>query len=328
MENKIVITNNNEEEHIKISGSIGMVQLNNMDKNVYIYYDDHSNKNYCSTNDSVFLYDLFEKIIEINSDHIVLLEEPFVNNYSNIKFLWNDTPHVIKFRNFYKKITKKCSESKICYIYPIDIRLIICDVSIDELLANIDNEKYYDDIDVTIIAYFKYILYLFDYIDFNDKIFKNYDDNIVFIRKVFDISKNDIYYEKLKKEFDKFYKVFIEPNSNLKIFEFIKLHKDGNYSFFSGYPFENSDKYNFLDQYDKLLNGIMEFYSYILISGLSSKNISIYAGYYHSNNLSYILKKYYNYKEIYRNGNVENIEKKNDNEITNCLYINKKIFNN
>ena len=54
------------DDKIKISGSIGMVHLKKKDKmkNVFIYYDDHSNKNYCSSNDSMFLYDLFESIRE------------------------------------------------------------------------------------------------------------------------------------------------------------------------------------------------------------------------------------------------------------------------
>ena len=81
------MNNNDNKNQIKISGSIGMIHLkgkaNGKDKNIYIYYDDHSNKNYCSQNDSIFLYDLFENIRKKDSDHIILLEEPFVNNYSN-----------------------------------------------------------------------------------------------------------------------------------------------------------------------------------------------------------------------------------------------------
>jgi len=317
---------------IKISGSIGMVQLKNNDKNVYIYYDDHSNIKYCSSNDSIFLYGLFENIIGKNFDHIVLLEEPFVNNYSNIKFLWNDTPHVIKFRNFYKKIIKKCSDTKKCYVFPVDIRLIICDVSFDELLSNIDNKQYSDDYNITTNEYFKYILYLFDYIGYNDETFKNCDKNILFIKKIFDKFNSSEYYHKLSGQFDILYNNYIRPNLTLKIFDFINMYNNGSYSFFSGYPYENinpnSNENNFFDQYDKLINGIMEFYIFILVTGLSYKNISIYTGYYHSNNLAYILKKYYNYKQIYSVGNTENIEKINEKDISNCLYIDKKIFNN
>lgn len=333
MENKDknnMINFNINNDKIKISGSIGMVHLKNKEKskNVYIYFDDHSNKNYCSSNDSIFLYDLFENIQKENKDHIILLEEPFVNNYSNIKFLWNDTPHIIKFRNFYKKIIKKCSITKICYIFPIDVRLIICDISMDELLANSNDPKYFEKYNVTIMEYFIYILYLFNYInfDYNNELFKKCDKNIIFIKKVFDTDLTCKYYKKLKNEFDIFYKKFIEPNKLMKIFDFINKYKNGIYTFNAGYPFENSNYDNFLDQYDKLINGIMECYTFILITKLKNKNVSIYAGYYHSNNLTYILSKYYSYDKIYQVGNTENIEE-NNNDIKNCLYINKNIFN-
>ena len=322
--------NSNNNDQMKISGTIGMVYLFNIktEKNIYIYYDDHSNKNYCTSNDSMFLYDLFENIRIKDSEHIVLLEEPFINNYSNIKFLWNDVPHVIKFRNFYKKIIKKCSDSKICYIYPIDIRLIICDVSMDELISNLDDPKYFDEFNITTIQYFKYILYLFNYIDFDYEIFKNCDKNIIFIKKVFNTHLDSEYYKKLKGQFDLFYEKFIKPNQTMRIHDFVKKYKYGLYSFFSGYPFENSNYDDFLDQYDKLVNGIMEFYTFILATSLNTKNISIYSGYYHSNNLTYILKKYYDYNIVYQSGSTENIENMDSKKLKNCLYINKNIFKN
>ena len=72
------------EDKLKISGSIGMVKLIKNTKNIFIFYDDHSNINYCKNRDSVFLFEIFENIIDNNSDYIILLEEPFVDNYSNI----------------------------------------------------------------------------------------------------------------------------------------------------------------------------------------------------------------------------------------------------
>ena len=322
-------TNTNTNEIIKISGSIGMVHLKNKtnSKNVYIYYDDHSNKNYCSPNDSMFLYDLFENIKKEDKDHIILLEEPFVNNYSNIKFLWNDTPHIIKFRNFYKKIIKKCSETKKCYIYPVDIRLIICDVSLDEILSNIEDPDYFIKYNITVNEYFKYILYLFDYIQYDEQLFKDCDKNIIFVKKVFGTNLDCEYYKKLKEQFDFFYYHFIEKNKIMKIYDFLNKYKDGLYRFSSGYPFENFNKEDFLDQYDKLINGIMEYYTFILITKLTNKNISVYAGYYHSNNLTWILNNYYNYDKVYQVGSTENIENIDDKNMKNCLFINKKIFN-
>jgi hypothetical protein len=324
--------NNNEidnkisDDIIKISGSIGMTKLVKNNKNIYIFFDDHSNISYCKTTESFFLHDVFDKIISNTSDYIILLEEPFVNNYSNIKFLWNETPHVIKFRNFYKKLIKKCSDTKKCNIFPIDIRLIMCDVSIDELVSNIDSEKYFDNYKISVQEYFKHLLYLFDYISWNEELFKNSDSNIKFIKKVFNEFKQDKYYIKLLYQFDKLFLKFIEPNKDIEIKLFIKKYKDESYIFFTGYPFENIDENIFLDEYDKLINGIMELYTYILLSCMNYKNIIIYSGYYHSNNLNYILKKYYNFIDIYKIGNTHDIEKTDYKHINNCLLINKKIF--
>ena len=168
----------------------------------------------------------------------------------------------------------------------MDIRLIICDISMDELLLNIEDTKYFEKFNISIIQYFKYILYLFEYIEYDEKIFTGCDKNILFIKKVFNTHLDSEYYKKLKEQFDIFYLKFIEPNKTIKIYDFINMFKDGVYSFYSGYPFENSNDNNFLDQYDKLINGIMEFYIFILITSLKAKNISLHSGYYHSNNLT------------------------------------------
>lgn len=318
---------NNSNEIIKISGSIGMVKLVSNDINVFIFYDDHSNTTYCDNSDSIFLYEVFDNIVNNNLDYIILLEEPFIKNYSNIKFLWNETPHIIKFRNFYKKIIQQCSETKKCNVFPIDIRLIICDVSIDELMSNLDSEEYFKNYKISVYEYFKQLLYLFDYIKWDDKIFSNTDSNIKFIKKVFNKFLGDEYYIKLKLEFDKFYNKYIKPNKLINLNVFLKENKDGLYIFSTGYPFENLNNKGFLDQYDKLINGIMEFYTYILITKLGYKNVIVYSGYYHSNNLTHILKKYFNFKEVYTIGNTIDIDKKDEKYINNCLYISKKIFN-
>lgn len=325
---------------IKISGSIGMIKLVKENKNVFIFFDDHSNTSYCkgvmdnmnnmnnmNNNKNVFLYEIFDTIAQSNSDYIILLEEPFINNYSNIKFLWNETPHIVKFRNFYKKIIKQCADTKRCNVFPIDIRLIICDVSIDELISNLNSDEYYKNYNVNVNEYFKHLLYLFDYVEWDNNLFKNVDSNLKFLKKVIKIFSNDKYYINLKLHFDKFYNMFILPNYNVSINEFLKKKSEETYDFFTGYPFENNNEEIFLNQYDKLINGLMEFYTYILLSGMNNKNVIIYSGYYHSNNLSYILKKYYNYKSEYKVGNIEDIEKKDDKYITNCLFIDKKIFN-
>lgn len=311
---------------LKISGSIGMVKLIKNDKNIFIFYDDHSNTSYCKESESIFLYEMFDKIINSKKDYVILLEEPFINNYSNIKFLWNETPHIMKFRNFYKKIISNCKEKKKCKIFPVDLRLLICDISIDDLISNLNSDEYFLDYKVLTWEYFKQLLYLFDYMDYDEIFFSNSDSNIKFVKKVFDKFKDDKYYIKLKIEFDKFFNKFIKPNEMTPIRDFLKKNRESIHGLFTGFPFENNHEEIFLDQYDKLINGIMELYAYILLTNMNNKNIIIYCGYYHSNNLAYILKKYYNYKEIINIGNTIDIEKKEDKYIDNCLIINKNIF--
>ena len=319
--------NNSESSNIiKVSGSIGMVKLVKNNKNVFVFYDDHSNTTYCD-NSGIFLHDIFDNMIKPNSDYIILLEEPFVANYSNIKFLWNDTPHIIKFRNFYKKIIKQCENTKVCNVFPVDIRLIICDVSIDELISNINSVEYFTNYNISVFEYFKQLLYLFEYVEWDDKLFAGTDTNLKLIKKVFNKYIQDKYYINLKLQFDKFFNTFVKPNIDIKIRDFIKKYNSNEWQFFTGYPFENNNENIFTDQYDKLINGVMEIYTYILVSGMTNKNVIIYAGYYHSNNLVYILKKYYNYKNVYEVGNTQNVEKEEKKQISNCLHINKKIFN-
>ena len=306
---------------IKVSGAIGLIILQKDNKKVYIFFDDHANKNYCQDN-NIFINDIFEIITKSNNDTIILLEEPFVDNLSNIKFLWNDTPHIIMFRKFYKKIINQCINKKICNTYPVDIRLCIFDISIDELFDNIDNINYFKDFDISVKEYFKYILYLFnfDILDQNN----TSDKNIFFIKKVFDRFVNTLYYQKLLKEFKIFYDKFIKNNINIKIYDFIKRYQKYSLTNIKGYPFINENYEDFQDQYDKLINGIMEYYAFILITCLEYKNLILYTGFYHAINLSWIMEKYYNYKKIHSVGKTEFIDLLNNKN--NCLTIPKNIF--
>ena len=169
-------------------------------------------------------------------------------------------------------------------------------------------------------------MYIFDCIEFNNNIFKSLDnDNLIFLKKVFDNFNTTLYYTKLKDQFIKLYKKFIEPNITLSIYDFIKKYKNGLYSFVSGYPFENSNEDDFLDQYDKLINGLMEFYMFVLTMCLGKQNVIIYSGYYHSNNLTWIFENFYEFEQIYKVGKTTKIEETID-IIDNCLLIQKNIF--
>lgn len=304
-------------DFIKISGAIGTKILHNseLNKKVFIFYDDHSNTKYCNKNKSQnFISEFFNKIFD--KDIALILEEPFIEADSKIKILWDDSTHLYLFRKFYTKLINKCSNKKICKIFPFDIRLSIFDVSPDEIIFNLDepSKEYYIDID----SYFKQIFYLFDLNNYEPE-----EDSICrFIKKIFEIYKDSKFYKFLKKRIIKFNKEYIIPNTDKTIYDLIKeYNKTSNFIYEEGFPFINNHNNNFVDQVDKISSGIMELYSLILILLLPNKNIVLYAGYYHSNNLAYIIKKYYNFKEEYSTGITENIENINISNIENCIRI-------
>ena len=94
---------------IKISGTIGLTILFNksLNKRIYLFFDDHSNKSYCSNN--LFLTDIYELLENKYSNLILLLEEPLISENTKLLSLCTDSTHIIKFRKFYTKSIKKCS---------------------------------------------------------------------------------------------------------------------------------------------------------------------------------------------------------------------------
>lgn len=296
---------------LKISGSIELICLSINNKSVYIFCDNHSNKNYCNNN--FFINDFFQQFNDI--DTIILLEEPFITANNKIKAIWNDSPHIVKLRKFYIKILRNYNSSKI-YIFPIDIRLSLFDISIEDIINNIDNDSYFYDFNITVKEYFKYLLFLLNY---PSNIINpiELDSNIFFIKKIFDKFPKTIYYDKLLEKFKLFFDKFIKDNIDINIRNFIKKYNSNNYFFTIGFPFINENIDDFLDQYDKLINSIMEYYTFILISLFNRKKIFIHTGLYHAKNLSFILTKYFNYI------NYHNIISNN-----NCLIVDKNIFNN
>ena len=125
--------------NIDISGTIGVSFLKKNKKKIIVFYDDHSNMKYCDS--SYFIDNFFDKITTNLNNSIILLEEPLINenDRENIVFLWNDVPHIIKSKQFYKKIINKCTSEKICRVFPIDIRLCLIDVSIEEYFTENDD---------------------------------------------------------------------------------------------------------------------------------------------------------------------------------------------
>ena len=116
----------------KISGAIGLSILKRGEKEFYIFYDQHNNKNYCESSNSDFLDNILEDNF-INSDTLILLEE--LVNFSqsdNIITIWKDTKHTINFKKFFLKYKDYPN------VLPFDIRTILFPVS-PFLIINYNN---------------------------------------------------------------------------------------------------------------------------------------------------------------------------------------------
>jgi hypothetical protein len=306
---------------LNISGTIGLSILENQNNKIFIFYDDHQNKKYCK--DNFFINNLLNNIIKdpkYNKDTCLILEEPFIKNSDKIKILWSDSKHLMYFRKFYSKIINKCGKDKVCFGFPADIRLSLLDISIEEIMDNVNVNKY----EIKIMDYFKYIIFLFDI----EHIIIENNNIINFLKKVFSTYTKSIYYIELEKKIINFYNKFIKDNKNIFINSLIKTLSPEHYNFKynKGYPFIKINDIYFFDEIDKILSGIMEFFIIIMIKLLPYKFKFIYAGYYHSNNIKHILINTYNYKLITEYGITENIETINEKTINNCINVDEKYF--
>jgi len=306
---------------LNISGVIGLSILENKKNKIFIFYDDHQNIKYCG--DKFYISDLFSELLKnekINKDICLLLEEPFYNNLKKIKVLWNESVHLHNFRNFYTKIINKCTTERICFGIPIDVRLVLTDFSIEEIMDIKNVAPKYRNIKIK--NFFNPILYLFN---IHASLLKK-SSIIEFLKNVFSNFIGLEFYKELHKRIILFYNKFIKDNEDLFLYNFIKTlgHEHLNFNYIKGYPFINTDNIYFFDEIDKLLSGIMELFSYIMILILPQKFKFYYAGYYHSNNIKFILMNYYGYKLVSEYGITEDIEIKNSSIINNCISVKKK----
>jgi hypothetical protein len=336
---------------INISGTIGVSFLKKDNKKIIIFYDDHSNMKYCDS--SYFINNFFDEITTDLNKTVILLEEPLLDekDSKNILFLWNNIPHIIKAKEFYKKIINKCTNKKICRVFPIDIRLCLIDISIEEYFTKNDNiylnvktirndnikinkskilkkynnkykQKFTDD---KLNDYFKYFIFLFDcdYVD-EKKFTKN--SKIYFIKEVFSMFKDNNYYIETKNKFLIFFNKFIKPNINEKIIDFVKKYEHQSFKYIKGFPYINDDEDNFMSQFNRIHNNIMEFYSVVIIVYSNYNNVTLYSGYYHSNNISFLLEKNFGFVNEKNIGYVDNINEFDQNLIKNCVNINKNMI--
>lgn len=304
-----------------ISGVIGLSILQNKKNKIFLFYDDHNNIKYCK--DKFYISDLFSDLIKnekFSNDICFLLEEPFFNNLNKIKILWSESSHLYNFRKFYADIMSKCSKDKHCIGYPVDVRLVLTDFSIEEIMNNENASPAYRNINIE--HFFNPILYLFG---IQSTLLKK-NSIIDFLKNIFFNFKSSRFYKELHNKIINFNNKFIKDNKNILLYEYIKTLRpsDLNFNYMKGYPFIKEDNIYFFDEIDKILSGIMEFFTFIIILILPHKFKFFYAGYYHSNNLKFILMNYYNYELVSEYGITEDVEKKNYSSIYNCISVEKK----
>jgi hypothetical protein len=304
-----------------ISGVIGLSILQNKKNKIFIFYDDHNNIKYCG--DKFYISDLFSDLLKnpkINKDICLLLEEPFINNLNKIKVLWGDSSHLYSFRQFYTKIINKCTKDKVCVGYPVDVRLILTDFSIEEIMDTQNISPKYRNIYIK--DFFNPILFLFDI----HAILLKKNSIINFLKDIFKNFSDTKFYKELYERIILFYNKFLKDNENILLYDYVKTlgPENFNFKYIKGYPFVNDSNIYFFDEIDKILSGIMEFFTFILILILPQKFKFFYAGYYHSNNIKFILMNYYGYQLVSEYGITEDIETKNSLKINNCIAVEKK----
>lgn len=352
------MNDSNTKSYIKVSGAVGLKILSNKNTNkkIYLFYDDHSNILYCNKNNlinqnnlvtqnnlinqepnrNIDLTELFEAIKLIN-DPIFLLEEPF-GTYQNdlegkVKQLWNDSDHVIKSRSFYKKYFDKCENKLLCKIFPIDVRLSLYDVSIEEIYLNLNNDSYFSDYDPSVLKYFYPMLKLFDLIP--NQIYNTFDittnTNYINLKKVFDIFKDSDIYLKLKQRVIEFNRKFIEPSVIKKLRKLLRENINKNnynlsdFKFVKGFPYITVESDNIIENWDYILNSIMEIYAIFLINYTDNPYLIVNCGFFHCENIDYLLENYYSFVPEYDTGITHDVTNQ-DGKISNCLLIDKKFL--
>ncbi len=175
-----------------ISGAIGLTilkrKINNIEKKVFIFADNHSNERYCNNSfkNSFNVKTLFDKKKYTSQ---ILLEEVKRENELKLKELWSDSEHTVELKKLYLNNKKS--------IVPIDVRQYLYTVSwelIDQKLKHL-----------TIKNYLKYFIDFFNY--------KKVIPDLTKLLKqiIFKTTGIANYFKLLKK---KFYKIVEEINLN------------------------------------------------------------------------------------------------------------------
>jgi hypothetical protein len=262
----------------EISGAIGLSVLKNDDKLIYLFYDDHKNDNYCSS-DPKFVSNFIEKVVsKINqyNELSIFIEEMYKD--SGQKLIW-ETEHVLNTKRFYDNYDGN--------IYPIDIRLDIVPFHFDKFSIN-HNE------DISVSYYFKKLDHLMSNVNNFCKYFDiNYQHNL----------KLESHFEMLKTEYVKIKERFINSNNNLLLKDLINKYKFEETEIYKGVRLKDDN--NLMNIY-YFMGHVMDFYTILSVLIKNTKINVIYVGLLHGINLEYIFKNHYNMKPIFLRGKTEN----------------------
>jgi len=326
----------------KISGAIGLSILKKDNKEYYIFYDQHNNKNYCKTNNSKFLDDILEDNF-INSETLILLEE-LVNfdTNNNIISIWKNTLHTTNFKNFFMKYKDNKN------VIPFDIRTILFPVS-PFLIINYDNPNFkkefsevnYSDLEsfvksVSINNYFYCFFYFFDIVPKNKSLHQMYKPIISHIKiikkRILNCFKklnfkNDIYthFKKLKALVKIFKFKFVDNNPDLILQEFIKKYgiefreeKIMSKNLITT-DFNQINDYNWINFLEILSDYTIEFYAILLLFCFNKKNTFIHSGLAHTSNIVNLLRNHYKFESVKDVGITKYSETESNFAINNCI---------
>ena len=278
-----------------ISGSISYAYVKlNKDIELYIYFDDHGNTNYCKNKSAVFLDTHIKKITK-NKFANIYLEEPL--NMKNVRSIWKNK-HVNRMSSLYKTLVDK------------DIKIINFDIRTELSMFDIKHKNsLYEQIKKNkshnLLYNINYLLEPFMKDSYKFGIELKQNKTLRQLKKTVNRllnkhKKNEFlvkHFKYIMFRFKNLYNFLYEKDITIK--KFVKVY-DYASSDHIGYPYkmpELNDK-NVLDYYEFLLDSIMEFYFMLLLIDSGKRMNILYTGAYHSSNILYILKKYYGSKVV------------------------------
>jgi len=321
----------------KISGAIGLTILRYNNKEIYIFYDQHNNDEYCNASNSKFLDEILDEILEkhfINNDSIIILEELLDYGVKDqIITIWKETKHTIRFKEFFLKHKHRDN------VIPFDIRTILFPLS-PYLLINFDKKEVQNEFpemnsnkindvisNMKVYEFFYPLMYFFDLVVRNDELHIKFDKIIVHLKKIKkeilscfksigtrdkDISDKVYYHFKTIKNNALYFKQeYYDKNHNVLLSEFRKKYATD--SDMINYMYKNImndpdliNNYGWVDIIEILSDSIIEFYA-LMIFFCRNKDLNfLHSGLAHSSSIVWLLRNHYGFDSIIDIGLTEN----------------------